>query len=748
MFGRRVIRILAFLGLLAVPGIVVSVTAERRVLNRPEDLLRGISEGIAIRSDGALELAPKIRRIGLQPDGGNPQPFTWCQAIDSRGRLYVGTGNEGRVFRITPSEGSQPFLQTEEIEVTAIVVDDRDHLFVAVSPPARLYRVTPEGESTLFFEFEERYVWALKRNSSGELFAATGERGILYRISPDGEGTVILDSDDPHIVSLALGPEELYAGTAGRGLVYRVDAAGPAEVLYESGADEVSALEVAPDGTLYMGLLDRQPAKAKADRHRDQKAVEAEQESLGDLPATSLGGEMLAIRPAPEALRGSEEIPKRKLIRSRILSRSLEGIYRTLWTGDREILYSLLFHGNALYAGTGSSVPAPSAKVTGKDVDTDRSAGIGGALRRIVGPDRHTLVARVPESQVTSLVARGDGLYAGTSNLGNLYWVDPSRVDSGSFTSAPVDAKLPARWGRIWWRGRAPTGTQIVFSTRTGNSARPNDSWGPWEKARPGPQGSEVASGSGRYLQWRLKITGASPEIREIGVSLLQNNVPPVIGHLKIDPPVPDDPADLPETPEDLEAKRDLPDGNGEADSAGWKIAWEGRDLNGDRLVFELQYRQESDASWQPLAERIAKSPYTWDPRSLPDGRYQIRLVASDSPDNPADRALTAEESSPVFVVDHTSPEVSFTETGDDPGRVRIEAVVTDNLSGIASLRYSIDPDVWIPLFPRDGICDSNREEVRIDLDRLPAGEHLIHLRATDGSHNVGSGTIPITIGR
>jgi sugar lactone lactonase YvrE len=749
---------------LGVGGVIVAlsvasaaaVTPQRRQLLDPAGLVRGTARGISIQDPPGLELAPRIREIPLQPAEGNPQPFVWCQAADSRGRLYVGTGNEGRVFRVTPAGGIETFFQAEEIEVTAMAIDPDDNLFVAAAPPGRIYRVAPDGSSVQFFESDERYIWALARTADGHLYAATGDRGILYRFSPAGDAEVILDSDDPHIVSLiADGGNRLYAGTAGRGLVYRITDE-PIDIVLETGADEVSALALGPDGTLFAGLLaTRRPErKRRDDDERDRRRPE--DGSLPGLLRLNLQEEMLpGVAAAPADRR--DELARRRTIGSRLISIASDGWTTQLWADDREVLYSLATVGRTLFAATGRAGRSTGRDNGSNDADprADRSDGFGGALHRFTPAGDHSVVARLPETQVSSLLARpAGGLSAATSNLGNLYWVETDRVDSGMFTSVPVDAGLPSRWGRIWWDGEAPPGSRVEFATRTGNSARPDSTWSGWGDAAVESDGYRIDSPAARFLQWRVEIRGPaggeSPQLHEVWLSYQQENAPPVIEHLRVDgpgtrakPPKVDpgkDPEGVPAAAAASMPPDHGPERSGPAGSR--RIEWEADDPNGDQLVFSLDYRSEETGEWSPAATGIRSAPFDWDTTAIPDGRYRLRLRASDRPDNPPASALTAESVSPALIVDRTPPEISLSGPHGDRNSARIDVTVTDNLSGVADIRYSLDGGPWTPVFPTDGLADSRRESARLPLADLPAGEHSVRVRAKDAGGNLGSGSV------
>jgi hypothetical protein len=73
--------------------------------------------------------------------------------------------------------------------------------------------------------------------------------------------------------------------------------------------------------------------------------------------------------------------------------------------------------------------------------------------------------------------------------------------------------------------------------------------------------------------------------------------------------------------------------------------------------------------------------------------------------------------------------------TGD---RVEIEFEAVDSAGTIRRAEYSLDAGYWTPAEVVDGILDSPSERLRVRLEKLPPGEHLVTLRAYDSAENVG----------
>src|SRR3954451_1813521 len=147
---------------------------------KQNDFLQGDVENLSIDNHGQLTLGP-VTELVYETSA----PFLWSMVAAPDGTLFVGTGNEGKVFRIDAQGKGSVFFDSTELEVHALALAPNGGLYVGTSPDGRIYRVDRNGQSTVFFDAEDKYIWALAVDSRGNLYAGTGDKGIVYKISPD-----------------------------------------------------------------------------------------------------------------------------------------------------------------------------------------------------------------------------------------------------------------------------------------------------------------------------------------------------------------------------------------------------------------------------------------------------------------------------------------------------------------------------------------------------------------------------------
>ena len=117
----------AVLGALVVPvwGASSQVWKSRtRAEREPGEL-----KSVALGADGMLGLGPAFAPVATSAD-----PYLWSLARDSKGTIYAGGGNEGKVYRLGKGGKLELFFDAPELEVHALAIDSKDQVYVGTSP--------------------------------------------------------------------------------------------------------------------------------------------------------------------------------------------------------------------------------------------------------------------------------------------------------------------------------------------------------------------------------------------------------------------------------------------------------------------------------------------------------------------------------------------------------------------------------------------------------------------------------------
>jgi hypothetical protein len=682
-------------------------------VNSRADVLRGDAKGVSISDNGAISLAPKLTEV-FKTD----QSYVWSSTIDSAGNVFLGTGADGKIYRVDASGKGTLFYDAAELNVAALAVGKSGEIYAGTSPDGKVYRIDSNGKATVYFEPKEKYIWSLAILNDGSLAVATGENGKIYKVKSANaapESSLLFDTSETHIISLAADKNgNLYAGTDSNGLVLRFGTDGKPFALLDSPLREIHELAVGNDGSVY--------------------AL-----ALGDSTATPATPNPSAT---PESATVSVEKPNPAMPEQPQKSRydltgAKSAVYRILPDGGSDILWSSA-------AVTGFSLYAHN---TGNGVLLGTSDK--GRIYNITNDGRETLVLQTDEGQVSTIKNVGQKLFATSSNQGKLYSFGAENNAEGNYESAVLDAKSVSSWGRIWWRSAG----NVTLQTRSGNTERPNETWSAWSANYADAKGTQIVSPKTKYLQWRA-ILRSSGTLNEVNVSFLARNIAPEILSIQVLPTNVGLAANLPmqidpniETsgldpiifgiPNIIQPPRRL------YQRGATSLQWTADDRNNDKLEYSVYYRETSETNFKLLKENLTENFYTIDGQSLADGRYVFKVVAKDSLSNPLSQTLSGERLSEPVDIDNTAPIVSAVGTPQISGeKVSVVFEATEASSFINKSEYSINGGEWQTVYADDGISDGQKERYSFDVMLKNAGEYSITLRVFDTNGNAGNARV------
>src|SRR5229473_2220779 len=449
-----------------------------------DELIKGTPKGVALRSEGGLELAPVFKALAT-----TPSTYIWSIASDSGGNIYAAAGSPARVYRITPDGQTATIFEPQELQVQALVADKNGIVYAATAPDGKVYRIGPVKapapaqagakafwSATPYFDPGSKYIWDIVLDNAGALYVATGDRGEIYKISPNGQHSLFFKSDEVHIRVLALDPKgNLIAGSDGSGLVYRIAPNGEAFVLYSAPKKEITALAIDGAGNIYaaaagekrpggttpaMGISLSTPAQTAPAPGGTLNAPAASTTPTSPFPAPGLG-----------ATGGSE-----------IYRIAPDGAPSRWWSSHEDLVYALAFdqHGR-LVAGTGNR----------------------GHIFGINGVDDFTDLIKASATQITAFAAApGGGLYASSSNLGKIFVLGPGPESEGTYESDVFDARVFSLWGRATVRSAGNSNVELY--ARSGNVDNPDRNWSPWTRINFAlAADSELKIPPARFVQWK-----------------------------------------------------------------------------------------------------------------------------------------------------------------------------------------------------------------------------------------------------
>jgi outer membrane protein assembly factor BamB len=571
----------------------------------------------------------------------------YASALGPDGAIYVGTGSEGAIYRVD-EQGAKLYADTPAALVTSLVWAE-GKLYAGTLPGGKIYAI--EKQPRELASLAADHVWALAFENK-KLYAATGPDGKLFAIDvASGKSELLYDDAAEHLLSVAVAQGKLYVGTSNGARLVRVTGK-KAELLWDFPGQEVTTFALGKDFIAVAANDFPAPPQPANDNKDLGTAARAKRVKPGTGVLFTLG---------------------------------YDGTLRELARFDSAHISALEVVQDGIQLGLGHE----------------------GRIVRVRPNGERALWVDVEERAIASLHLSGAQPFFVSSDGVAVYRVkDPGAT--GTWTSAVLDARAPARFGELQSRGQGSIG----WATRSGNSETPDDSWSAWNDTT-GP----IKSPGARFLQLRAKL-GGDAELYAAEAYYLPQNQAARIRNVRAKTPAQSD--DKPRI-------------------TTLTLTWELDNPDEDKLRYRPFVKREGQSVWLPLLrefELLDHADYVWETRNLPDGWYRAKVVVSDEASNPSAYALSGESISAPILVDNHAPELELKQ---DQRRVRGRA--RDALGPIAQLEFALDNGPYQPLFPDDDLLDSADETFFIE---LPEGAHVITVRAQDASRNSASESLEV----
>ena len=193
---------------------------------------------LAGASDGALYLGTGHRGRVYRVDAaghGSPywsadQPEVFALAVDRKDILYAATSPDGKVYRIENGKAVE-YFDPKEKYIWALAFAPDGALFVGTGERGRIYRVTGAGTGELYYETGQSHITSLAMDNQGRLLAGSEPNGILYRIQAKGKAFALYDASLPEIRAILPQPDgAIYAAAMGGSIAKRTSGAAPATI--------------------------------------------------------------------------------------------------------------------------------------------------------------------------------------------------------------------------------------------------------------------------------------------------------------------------------------------------------------------------------------------------------------------------------------------------------------------------------------------------------------------------------------
>jgi len=711
------------------------------------ELLKGEAKDVVISSRGTIQLGSAWEALVEEFE----DVWSVNSIVVSGGTLYVGTSPNGGIYKYSlgkltkiypePSQEKPTRKKAEETKVPnepgdantveaeqhlsnehifAMATDVTGRLLAGISgDKCRLCRFKNDKYEVIFELDEDKYIFAIAIDAGGNIYLGTGPEGKVYQLDPSGKNSqLIYDSQDKNILSLATGQDGfVYAGSDSRGLVYKINPrTKTATVLYDSDQPEITALLFTEDGDLHAAATSAKIVQAQtkfaAQLPLAGRPEETEEEE--ETKSTTEGGLKLKIA---NIKAGTGKTPAKGPIPTRKPARPGQASYIYKITGDgfvtdvfseAAVFFCLAEKDKKLLVATGNNAQLFTVEPASEQ-------------ESITYEDEQA-------SQITAVAVRKDAVYLGTANPAKLIKLGSGFTSKGTYTSDLIDAGQPAQWGKLQIEADIPQGCKVLVASRSGNVKDVNDpTFSDWSELTEVTQPVQLRCPLGRFCQYKLILQSSdglqSPIVREIAVASSVPNLAPKVESVGV-------------------SRIAAPGKQGE-----FKISYKAKDDNDDKLIYKIDFRKFGRTNWIELKDELEADNFEWDGRTVEDGRYEVRVSASDERSNTTTTKLTGSRISEPVVVDNTPPVIKRHSIDKDSKTITLNLQISDEFSAIGQLQYTVDSnDKWIGTLPDDMLYDTTDEDFTIVIDKLEAGEHIIAVGISDSVGNIIYKTFEVNV--
>jgi len=688
--------------------LVYAVVPEKWEINQFDEFLKGKFSGISASFDGILSLSPKEENIDAPAE-----EFFLSFVVASDGTAYLGTGHSGKIYRFDKEGKAELYYKVPEMDIYSLVLDTKGQLYAGSSPRGKIYRIKGKDDGEEFFNPQEKYIWDMMFTEKGNLLAAVGENGGIYEITAQGQGQMVFKAEDNHVLCMTRDSNgQILAGSGGKGLLFRFSPEGKVSLVFESSYEEIRSLAVDSQGYIYAAAGGTIPKSEKSEK---TSSLKEETSSTIVISTVSSVQENLSSETAVQP--------------GALFKINQEGVARKVWSSQEEMVYTLYWDSQKQWIlfGTGNK----------------------GRIYALDKEEKISLLSQKPSEQVFHFHPFQSKVYILSNNPASLSILFGEQRYDGEYFSRVFDTGTISSWGAIRWKADLPEGGIIQLLTRTGNSGEPNKEWSDWSPPYQKQNGEKILNPKGRYIQVRAifksQSGNISPHLRNISLFYLQTNLRPNIAEIKILSPnevyvkpvkTEDEIWGEDEDVHEMSRKKDkensfsLPK---KMEKKGYRtFTWKAEDHNKDSLSFSLYLRKEGEEKWRVLKENWIETIFAFDTEMFPDGTYELKIIASDSPSNPPDLDLNGERISESWVIDNSHPVIKDFQVAKDKSQLTVRFTAEDTFSPILESKYLVRPGVWRTIFPVDQICDSQSETFNITIPLPQEYDNLVTVKVID----------------
>jgi hypothetical protein len=128
--------------------------------------------------------------------------------VDDDGTVWAASSPDGKVYRVGRDGKSEAVFAPGERYIWAIARDSRGRLLVATGTEGKLFALEEAGgEAKVVLDSSDSHIRSLLPRADGSVLVGTAGEGLVLLLGADGKARTLYDAAQPEITSLAAGPD-------------------------------------------------------------------------------------------------------------------------------------------------------------------------------------------------------------------------------------------------------------------------------------------------------------------------------------------------------------------------------------------------------------------------------------------------------------------------------------------------------------------------------------------------------------
>src|SRR3954447_11058587 len=144
-------------------------------------------DGWVVGTGNAGKVLKIDRKGGVTELFTAPEPEIFAVWSDPDGTVYAGTSPHGKVYRIPQGKGAkgEVFFDPGATYIWTLARAADGALLVGTGTEGKLFRVDAKGKGKLLYDSEDTHIRTLAPLPGGDVLVGTAGEGLILRISPD-----------------------------------------------------------------------------------------------------------------------------------------------------------------------------------------------------------------------------------------------------------------------------------------------------------------------------------------------------------------------------------------------------------------------------------------------------------------------------------------------------------------------------------------------------------------------------------